>query len=62
MPLRILNKVLTSAKSEALDEDMLELVQAVQKNAIALTVSTAELVELIKMKDPEYAKAIKEME
>lgn len=41
---------------------MLNLLEKIQKNAIALSVDTSELLSLIRRQDPEYAKQIEEME
>ena len=43
-------------------KDMQSLLEKIQKNAIALSVDTGELIGLIKRQDPEYAKRIEEME
>lgn len=43
-------------------KDMQSLLEQIQKNAIALSIDTGELIGLIKRQDPEYAKQIEEME
>ena len=43
-------------------KEMQGLLEKIQKNAIALSVDTGELISLIKRQDPEFAKQIEEME
>ena len=43
-------------------KDMQSLLEQIQKNAIALSVDTGELIGLIKRQDPEYDKHIEAME
>lgn len=41
---------------------MRDLLERIQKSAIALSVDSGELISLIKRQDPEYLKQIEEME
>lgn len=43
-------------------KEMQSLLEQIQKNAIALSVDTGELISLIKHQDPEFTKQIEEME
>lgn len=43
-------------------KEMEDLLSKIQKNAIALSVDTGELISLIKRQDPDYAKQIEDME
>ena len=43
-------------------KEMQNLLNKIQKNAIAVSVDTGELISLLKKQDPEYLKQIEEME
>ena len=43
-------------------KEMQGLLEKIQKNSIALSVDTGELISLIERQDPEYVKQIEEME
>lgn len=45
-----------------INSEMQDLLENIQKNSIALSVDTGELLSLIKRQDPEYAKQIEETE
>lgn len=59
--IRIIAKKITGTDVKTTKE-MLNLLEKIQKNAIALSVDTSELLSLIRRQDPEYAKQIEEME
>ncbi len=60
--IRILSKKITDESDIKTTKEMQNLLEKIQKRAIALSVDTGELISLIKLQDPEYAKQIEDME
>ena len=51
-----------SSKKKKFSPAMLDLLEKIQQNYIALSADMSELISLIKKEDPEYKKQIEDME